>query len=115
MQSPYPRHAKSTSSQRDCSVLLVGFGAGVLHAQGAWRDPSAIFLLSGHGDTGHVFDDFAPLLAKHTAAIGSSLLLVEHVGSTSVPGLAAKPIIDILAVLRWGAADPFLLMRNSSK
>jgi GrpB-like predicted nucleotidyltransferase (UPF0157 family) len=29
------------------------------------------------------------------AALGSQLRRIEHVGSTSVPGLAAKPIIDI--------------------
>lgn len=29
-------------------------------------------------------------------ALGDSALRIEHVGSTSVPGLAAKPIIDIL-------------------
>lgn len=29
-------------------------------------------------------------------ALGSSAMLVEHAGSTSVPGLAAKPIIDIV-------------------
>lgn len=59
-------------------------------AQDIWRDPSphkilfvevqpgvrlevldwggtgrAVFLLAGHGDTGHIFDDFAPLLARH--------------------------------------------------
>jgi GrpB-like predicted nucleotidyltransferase (UPF0157 family) len=28
-------------------------------------------------------------------AIGDSVLAIEHIGSTSVPGLAAKPIIDI--------------------
>jgi len=28
-------------------------------------------------------------------ALGSAALRIEHVGSTSVPGLAAKPIIDI--------------------
>ena len=39
-------------------------------------------------------------LAKHIhEALGDSLLLLEHVGSTSVPGLSAKPIIDmVLAV-----------------
>jgi GrpB-like predicted nucleotidyltransferase (UPF0157 family) len=31
--------------------------------------------------------------------LGSTLLRIEHIGSTSVPGLAAKPIIDILAVV----------------
>ncbi len=30
------------------------------------------------------------------AALGSILRRIEHIGSTSVPGLAAKPIIDIL-------------------
>ena len=33
------------------------------------------------------------------AALGAAALEVEHVGSTSVPGLAAKPIIDILVVV----------------
>jgi GrpB-like predicted nucleotidyltransferase (UPF0157 family) len=33
------------------------------------------------------------------ATLGDRVLMLEHVGSTSVPGLAAKPIIDmILAV-----------------
>jgi GrpB-like predicted nucleotidyltransferase (UPF0157 family) len=31
------------------------------------------------------------------AAVGGALADLEHVGSTAVPGLAAKPIIDILA------------------
>jgi GrpB-like predicted nucleotidyltransferase (UPF0157 family) len=30
------------------------------------------------------------------SALGDTALLLEHVGSTSVPGLAAKPIIDIV-------------------
>ncbi len=31
-----------------------------------------------------------------SAALGSNARMIEHIGSTSVPGLAAKPIIDIL-------------------
>lgn len=34
------------------------------------------------------------------AALGDLLVSLEHIGSTSVPGLAAKPIIDMLAGLR---------------
>jgi GrpB-like predicted nucleotidyltransferase (UPF0157 family) len=33
------------------------------------------------------------------SALGDRALLIEHVGSTSVPGLAAKPIIDICLVV----------------
>lgn len=40
-----------------------------------------------------------------TAALGERALLVEHVGSTSVPGLAAKPIIDIDLVVADSAAE----------
>lgn len=32
--------------------------------------------------------------------LGSHLAAIEHVGSTSVPGMPAKPIIDILAAVR---------------
>ena len=33
-------------------------------------------------------------------AFGDSLCCIEHIGSTAVPGLAAKPVIDILAGVR---------------
>lgn len=38
-------------------------------------------------------------------ALSSSALRIEHVGSTSVPGLAAKPIIDIIVVVRDSADE----------
>lgn len=39
-------------------------------------------------------------------ALGTRALRIEHVGSTSVPGLAAKPIIDILLVVANSADEP---------
>ena len=33
------------------------------------------------------------------SALGPAAVQVEHIGSTSVPGLAAKPIIDVLVVV----------------
>ncbi|RXK18328.1 GrpB family protein [Macrococcus sp. DPC7161] len=32
--------------------------------------------------------------------IGNEVLKVEHIGSTSIPGLSAKPTIDVLVVVR---------------
>ena len=40
-----------------------------------------------------------------TAALGSRALRVEHTGSTSVPGLVAKPIIDMLLVVTNSADE----------
>jgi GrpB-like predicted nucleotidyltransferase (UPF0157 family) len=39
---------------------------------------------------------------KVRRALGDSALLIEHFGSTAVPGLAAKPIIDLIVAV----ADP---------
>jgi len=33
------------------------------------------------------------------AALGERVVRLEHIGSTSVPGLAAKPIVDIMLVV----------------
>ncbi len=40
--------------------------------------------------------------ARVAAALGERALAIEHVGSTAVPGLAAKPIVDVLVTV----ADP---------
>lgn len=40
------------------------------------------------------------------AALGSTARQVEHAGSTSVPGLAAKPIIDIVLAVPDSADEP---------
>ncbi|MFZ0830329.1 MAG: GrpB family protein [Thermoplasmata archaeon] len=40
------------------------------------------------------------------AALGDRALRIEHTGSTSVPGLIAKPIIDMLLVVANSADEP---------
>jgi GrpB-like predicted nucleotidyltransferase (UPF0157 family) len=43
------------------------------------------------------------------AAVGERVLRVEHVGSTAVPGLIAKPVIDMLLVVTDSADEPSYL------
>ena len=44
-------------------------------------------------------DAFAAIRAELSAALGDLALSIEHVGSTAVEGLPAKPIIDIDVVI----------------
>ena len=43
--------------------------------------------------------DFTAIAAELWNAVGDLALRIEHVGSTAVPGLSAKPIIDIDIVI----------------
>ncbi|NND00094.1 MAG: GrpB family protein, partial [Gammaproteobacteria bacterium] len=44
--------------------------------------------------------EFESVRAELKSICGNSMLTVNHVGSTSVPGLDAKPIIDILVGIK---------------
>ena len=65
--------------------------------------------------TGPIFlaepDPAWPALFEHEAdgiraVLGPKALRIEHAGSTSVPGLAAKPIIDIVLVVTDSSDEP---------
>jgi GrpB-like predicted nucleotidyltransferase (UPF0157 family) len=51
-------------------------------------------------------DRFKREAERIRAVLGDRVLQLEHVGSTAVPGLPAKPIIDLLLVLENSADEP---------
>jgi GrpB-like predicted nucleotidyltransferase (UPF0157 family) len=48
---------------------------------------------------------FAREADRIRSVLGSEALRIEHVGSTSVPGLAAKPVIDLLLAVADSARE----------
>jgi GrpB-like predicted nucleotidyltransferase (UPF0157 family) len=51
-------------------------------------------------------ETFEQLRSRVWPAVSDAALVIEHVGSTSVPGLAAKPVIDISVVVRSSEDTP---------
>jgi len=49
---------------------------------------------------------FAREADRIQAALGSRVLRIEHAGSTSVPGLVAKPVIDIVLAVPDSSDEP---------
>lgn len=52
---------------------------------------------------------FGSLRARFLSVLGGHDVDIQHVGSTSVPGLAAKPILDIDVIVPKGTALPPVL------
>ena len=50
--------------------------------------------------------------ARVRATLGARVLMLEHVGSTSVPGLAAKPIIDMILAVADSADETDIRARD---
>jgi GrpB-like predicted nucleotidyltransferase (UPF0157 family) len=60
------------------------------------REPRAIMIAEYDPAWSARFEQERPRIAS---ALGTLPRVIEHVGSTSVPGLAAKPIIDVLVTV----------------
>ena len=56
-------------------------------------------------------DLFAALSAPVAASLGDVAVAIEHVGSSAVPGLAAKPIIDLDVAIRTEMRLPAAIER----
>jgi len=54
---------------------------------------------------------FEELRFRFATALGTMAAAIDHVGSTAVPGLAAKPIIDIDVLLRLADDLPLVITR----
>jgi GrpB-like predicted nucleotidyltransferase (UPF0157 family) len=54
---------------------------------------------------------FTQLEAQIRRALGADMLLLEHVGSTAVPGLSAKPIIDMVLAVADSSDEPSYVPR----
>src|ERR1700758_3707621 len=54
---------------------------------------------------------FEELRVKFSDLLGNMVSAIEHVGSTSVPGLAAKPIIDLDVLLASASYLPETIRR----
>lgn len=52
---------------------------------------------------------FKELAKRVRLALEEKVLMLEHVGSTSIPGLSAKPIIDLLLVVADSRDEPSYL------
>jgi GrpB-like predicted nucleotidyltransferase (UPF0157 family) len=66
-----------------------------------------------HNDTIHLasYDPNWPLLFERLAsrvrnALSGKVILLEHVGSTSIPGLSAKPVIDMVLAVADSMEEP---------
>jgi GrpB-like predicted nucleotidyltransferase (UPF0157 family) len=77
--------------------------SGEVADAGRWYEPASLHLVD--------YDESWPASYEADAAalrvaLAPELDALEHVGSTAVPGMVAKPVIDILAAVRsWGRFD----------
>lgn len=72
-------------------------GRPAIDPESLWRARERIVLVA-HDPRWRV--DAAAESARIARACGSAIVRVEHIGSTSVPGLIAKPVLDLMPIIR---------------
>ena len=95
---------------------LSGPGLDIEYLEGMERTMSEV-LIGGPERRGIVIKEYDPQWSEHylkhegviKEALGKNILSIAHVGSTSVPGLAAKAIIDIDVVVENSADETLYL------
>jgi len=93
--SSEPKPAERTSSTED-QILAA-------HVAGSAPSSGPIIIAEYDPEWPRLYEREAERIR---AALGEQVVLLEHAGSTSVPGLAAKPRIDILLVVPNSADEP---------
>lgn len=83
-----------------------------LHGEGVISKPRSIELVDYNRSWPATFEDLQMALARILADL---VLEIHHIGSTSVPGLCAKPKIDVDIVLRSKAMIPDAIERLKAK
>lgn len=96
---PHPTTGDPTPQEivRHYDDAPVGAPSPWLPGHEAWRSPLGLV-----EDDGRRPAQFAEVAARVRAALGDLALELHHVGSTAVPGLPAKPVVDVDLVV----ADP---------
>ena len=82
---PHSAFVGPPAERREGSVVLVG-GSERRSIELVAYDPTWVAVFRAHAQT-------------VCAALGSVAIRIEHIGSTAVPGLDAKPIVDILVTV----------------
>jgi GrpB-like predicted nucleotidyltransferase (UPF0157 family) len=85
---------------------VVGQGEGAVVARGLDETIGVVELVPDYDPAWQ--SEFVELGTQLRRALGETALRIDHIGSTAVPGLAAKPIIDVqISVLTLEPVDRY--------
>lgn len=93
-----PAEERKVLADRAMPVIWPGF-----ERVGKPRTDLVVVLHDADPSWPHRFEGWRTRLGD---AIGPAVVRIEHIGSTAVPGLAAKPIVDVLLAVRDAADEP---------